>query len=86
LHEDWHDNTQGDRRFRSAAASPLNLVVEQSENGDIGEVDPADDPVSFPGEHHEIEAGPVAARLMHSISQPPVHIRWMLGCLHQCGR
>jgi hypothetical protein len=53
---------------------------------DIGEVDPADDPVSFAGEHHEIEAGSVAARPVHGISQPPVHIRWMPGCFHQRGR
>lgn len=40
-------------------------------------------PIIFPGEHHEIEPGPVAARLVHSVSQPPAHIRWILGRFHQ---
>jgi hypothetical protein len=53
---------------------------------DIGGVDPADDLVSFPGQHHEIEPRSVAARLVDSVSQPPVHIRWIFGCFYQRGR
>jgi hypothetical protein len=53
---------------------------------DIGEVYSAGDPGIVPGEHHEVQPGSLTARLVHSVSQPPVHVRWVLARLHECGR
>jgi Domain of unknown function (DUF222)/HNH endonuclease len=52
---------------------------------DIGEVDPADDLVIFPGEHHEVQPCSLAARLVHSASQPPVQVGWIPGVARSYG-
>ena len=53
---------------------------------DIGEVYPAGDPVVVPGEHHEVQPGSLTARLVHGVSQPPVHVRRVLARFHERGR
>ena len=55
---------------------------------DVGEVYPAAayDPVFVPGEHHEVQPGSLTARLVDGVSQPPVHVRWVLARFHERGR